>query len=102
MRPPDRPHPRLGQPEVLHLPFLDQLLDRPGDVLDRYVRVDAVLIIEIDRLDAEPLERALGHLPYVVEPAAEPHLLAVGIELEAEFRGDDYLPAERRERLTDH
>ena len=37
-----------GQPEVLHLALLDQVFHRTGDVLDRHVRVDAVLIEQID------------------------------------------------------
>ena len=36
--------PGFGQAEVLDLAFLDQLLHRAGHVLDRHVRVDAVLI----------------------------------------------------------
>ena len=45
---------------MLHHPFPDQVLHRAGDLLDRHVRVDAVLIVEVDRVDAEVLERALS------------------------------------------
>ena len=38
----------LRQPEVPHLPLLDQLLHRAGDILDRHGRVDPVLIEEVD------------------------------------------------------
>jgi hypothetical protein len=34
---------------VLDRPGVDELLDRSGDVLDRDVRVDAVLVEEIER-----------------------------------------------------
>ena len=36
---------RLGEPEVQHLPFVDQFLDRAGDILDRHVGIDAVLVL---------------------------------------------------------
>ena len=56
--PADRLHARLGEAEVLDLALPDQLLHRPGHVLDRHVRVDAVLIEQVDDVDLEPLERA--------------------------------------------
>ena len=68
----DRLHACLGQPEVPHLARVDQLLDRAGDVLDRDVRVDAVLVEQVDRVDPEPLQRgldaALDRLGAAVEP----------------------------------
>ena len=39
---------RLGQAEVLDLALGDQLLDGTGDVLDRDVGVDAVLVEQVD------------------------------------------------------
>jgi hypothetical protein len=47
---------RLGEAEVLHLAFPDQVFHRARHILDRHVRVDAVLIVKVDRLDPEPLE----------------------------------------------
>ena len=44
----DRLRARLGQAEVPHLARRDQVLDGAGDVLDRHVRVDAVLVEEVD------------------------------------------------------
>ena len=55
--------PASERPKCLTLPCLDQLLHRPGHVLDRHVRVDAVLIEQVDGVDPEPLERGLGDLP---------------------------------------
>ena len=46
---------RLGEPEVAHLPLLDELGHRADGLLDRRLEVDAVLVVEVDRLDAEPL-----------------------------------------------
>ena len=36
------------------------------------------------------------------QPTVQPGWLAVGIELEAKFCGDDYAPAKWRERFTDY
>ena len=83
---------------MFDLPGLDQLLDRPGDLLDGDVGVDAVLVVEVDRLDAESLERALGGVLDRVGPAAG--RLPIHVD-EAELGGDDDLAAERRERFAD-
>jgi hypothetical protein len=52
----DRPGGRLRHAEVLHLAGLDEVLDRARDVLDGHLRVDAVLVVEIDGVDAEPMQ----------------------------------------------
>jgi predicted thioesterase len=39
--------------------MLDQVLRRAGDVFDRHVRVNPVLIKRVDDIDLEPLKRAL-------------------------------------------
>ena len=44
----DRLHSGLGQAEVPDLALLDQILHRSRHVLDRHVRVDAVLVEEVD------------------------------------------------------
>ena len=53
---------RFGQPEVFDLALLNQLLHRPRHVFDGHVRINAMLIEELDRLDLEPLERAVDCL----------------------------------------
>ena len=63
MRAPDGLRAGLGQSEMLDLALADQVLHRAGDVLDRHVRVDAVLIEQIDGVGLEPLERGFGDLP---------------------------------------
>ena len=52
-------HARFGKAEVLHFAFLDQVFHRAGDVFDGHVRVDSMLIQQIDDVDSEALERAL-------------------------------------------
>src|SRR4051794_2975271 len=54
MRAADVLHARLRHPEVPHLAGLDQLLDGAGDVFDRDVRIDAVLVEQVDPVGAEP------------------------------------------------
>jgi hypothetical protein len=85
---------------MLDLAFLDQIPHRAGDLLDRHVRVNTVLVEQVDRVDPEPLERALDDLRDVLRPAIKPPLLAIGIELEAELGRDHDLLADRRKGFT--
>ncbi len=98
---PERLDASLREAEVPDLALGDQLLHRPGDILDRHVRVDAVLVVQVDGVDAQAPERALRHLPDVLRATVQ--LLPAGgrVEVEAELRGNHRLPAERRERLPD-
>ena len=43
----------LGQAEVPDLAGRDELLDRAGDVLDGHLRVDAVLVEQVDDVGAK-------------------------------------------------
>src|SRR5436189_3565915 len=98
MRAPDRLHACLGHAEVLHLPLLNQIFDHARDVLDRDCGIDAVLVVEIDHVGAEPLERALDTFSDDLGPAVL-SLLAVHV-LDAELGGDHHLFSERLERFT--
>src|SRR6478672_1591735 len=60
--PTDRLHACFRKAEVLDLTLLDQILHRAGDVFDRHVRVNSMLIEQVDDIDSEPLERALDGL----------------------------------------
>ena len=53
----DRLRAGLGQAEVLDLARLDQVLDRAGDVFDRHIRIDAVLVEQVDDVGPQALER---------------------------------------------
>ena len=93
----DRLRARFGQAEVLDLALLDQVLHRPRHVLDRHVRVDAVLVEQVDGVDPEPLERALGDLLDVLGPAVRgppPSVRRSGSDVEAELGGDHHLLTE--------
>jgi hypothetical protein len=90
--------PASEKAEVVDLACADQVLDRAGHVLDRHVRVDPVLVEQVDAVGLEPLERGVGDLPDPLRPAVHARL---GIPvLEAELGGDHYLVAERRQGLA--
>ena len=56
----DRLRRRLREPEVRTLPAVDELGHRADRLLDRRVRVDAVLVVEVDVVDAEALQRGVA------------------------------------------
>jgi hypothetical protein len=75
---------------VPRLSLSDEFLDGSRDVLDRHVRIDAVLVEQIDRLDAKAPQRAVDCPPNVLGPARDAVVLAgLGIDVEAELGGDD-------------
>ena len=78
-------HAGFGQAEVLHLALLNQVLHRSRDVFDRHVRVDAVLVEEVDGLDLEPLERRLGDLLDVRRPAVETRAVRPAVNVNPNF-----------------
>ena len=61
----DGPRRRFAKAEEADLPLLLQPRHLADRLLDRHVRVDAVLVVEVDRLDPEPLQArfagASGH-----------------------------------------
>ena len=60
MRAPNRVRRGLGEPEVPHLALLDELGHRADGVLDRRLGIDPVLVVEVDRVHAEALQRRLA------------------------------------------
>src|SRR6185369_17947789 len=92
---------RLREAEVLDLALGDQLLHGTGDIFDRYVRVDPVLIKKVDRLDAQPLQCRISHLADMLGTGVETVARAVRIDTEAELGRDHHLVAERRECLAE-
>jgi hypothetical protein len=78
-----------GQADVAHLALAHQLRHGAHRVLDRRLGIDPVLVVQVDRLDAEPLQRRLAGLANIVRPAAESHVVAVGLAHDAELRRHD-------------
>jgi hypothetical protein len=60
-----------GQPEVLDLAFANQVLHRTRDVFDRDVRIDTVLIEEVDPVGLEPFQRCVSDLADVRRTTVE-------------------------------
>jgi hypothetical protein len=98
----DRLRAGFGKTEVPHFALLDQLFHRGCHIFDWHVWINAVLIVQVDGLDLEPLEGALGHLSDVLRPTVE-HLLLISLtQFETKFGGDYDLFAEGLERFTDN
>ena len=94
----------LAEADVQHLALGDQLAHRPDGLLDRHVRVHAVLVVEVDAVGAEALERALDRAAHVLRAAvAHPGPLAVLVPYRAhpELGGDHVLVPPPGDRLAD-
>jgi len=81
----------LGEPEIADLALLDQPGHRSDGLLDRRFGIDAVLIIQIDRLDVQPLQTGLAGLHHVLGSPAHAHRLAAGRTHVSELRGQRHL-----------
>ena len=102
VRPPDGGRCGLGQAEIAHLALGHELAHRPDRLLNRGVGVDAVLVVEVDVVDAEPLQRAVAGLADVLGAAVDGALgRVVGVAHDAELGGDDRLVAAPGQRLAD-
>src|SRR6266404_1703308 len=97
---PDRLHTRFRKSEVPDLTFLNQIFHCSCHVFDRHVRINAMLIEEIDVVGVQSLERGFGHLLDVLGPTIHAHLLSLGTKFEAEFGCDHYLTAKGSERFA--
>jgi len=89
-----------GHPKVLHLALQNQILHRARHIFNRHVRVNAMLIEQINDIHFEPLERAFDGLFDVRRLAVQARRtrpVIAAAQIEAEFRGDDYLLAKWRE-----
>ena len=93
--------PASDRPKCFTLPCRDQVLHGAGDVLDRHVRVDPVLVEQVDVVDPEPLERGLDGASDVLGPAVEPPALAVALESKPNLVAITHPVADGRERLAD-
>ena len=86
----------LGKSEVLHFPLLDQVFHCACNLLDRHVGIDAVLVVEVNRIDSQPRERAFDNLLDVLGPAIQsaPSFPITRSRRPAELGCDHYLPSE--------
>ena len=91
----------LGEPEVADLAGLHELGHRADGVLDRDRLVDAVLVVEVDVVDPEPLERGVAGRADVVGGSVDADHAAVRESLVAELGGELDLVAPAGDRLAD-
>jgi len=75
----DGVHPGLGQADVADLALGDQLGQGADGVLDRGVGVDAVLVVQVDVVGAEPTQRTLDRGADVRGAAVEDTGAASGV-----------------------
>src|SRR5216684_7758240 len=98
MRPADCLGTRLRETEVQDLSFLNQILNGMRDIFDGHIWIDPVLVVEINAVGSEALQRFLDYFPDVPWLAVKSAALLV---VEAELRCDNDLVAERRECFSD-
>ena len=59
------------RPRYRTLPCCDQLGHRADGVLDRHLRVDPVLVVEVDHVDPQPAQAGLDPGADVLRPAVD-------------------------------
>ena len=82
----DGVHTGLGQPDVANLALGHQLGHSADGVLDRSVRVDPVLVVQVDVVGAEALQGALDRGADVGRAAVEDAGPASGVRHQPELR----------------
>src|SRR6059058_907763 len=82
----DRCRPGLGQADVADLALGHQFGEGADGVLDGRVRVDSVLVVEVDAVGTEPLQGALDGSPDVRGAAVEHSGATAAMGDEAELR----------------
>src|SRR5206468_6891015 len=87
----DRRRRRLGESEVPHLARVDELFHRSDRLLDRRLIVDAMLVVEIDVVDAEPLEARVTGFAHVLGAPTDAEKGSVLAAPVAELRREDDL-----------
>src|SRR5579875_3088852 len=99
-RTPDVLRARLGEPQVAHLTGPDELRHRADGFFDRDRGIDAMQIIKVDHIDAEPPQRSLARRPHVIRAPAET-APAGGIESATELARQDDPVATPADRASD-
>src|SRR6202034_1034401 len=76
-----------GQSEMADFSLAHEIGQGADGVLDRRLRIDPMLVIEVDRLDSEPLEARVARLAHVSGVAPDRKESALRTADGAEFRG---------------
>ena len=90
-----------GQAKVTHLAGLYQLRHGAHRFLDGDFRIDAVLVVQIDVIDAETLETGIAGLTHVLGCSIDAEGRAVGTARNAEFGGEHDFVAARFQYLPE-
>src|SRR6185312_2656780 len=100
----DRAGACFGEAEEANLALGAKILDDAGDVLHRHVRVDAVLVVEIDVVGAEALQAALDGAADLLGAAVDVAAMRTGllVDIPAELGRDQDLVAHAGKRFADH
>src|SRR6185436_5026161 len=97
----DRFRRRFRQAEISHLAGLHELRHRADGVFDRRLRIHAMLVVEIDGLHAETLQRRVAGAPDVLWPPVDTEELAVLRSDVPELRRKHDLAASIADRTAD-
>ena len=89
MRAADRLEAGFGQAVMKHLALSNQILQGSGHVLDGHLRIDAMLVEQVNAVGSQAPQLGLDHLPDVFGPAVSStaSLTRLLIDVEAELGG---------------
>src|SRR5208283_5384837 len=96
----DRLSTRLRHAEMLYLALCNEIFHGPGDVFHRHVRVNTVLIEQIDDVGPEALQSRVCHFANTFRPAVQS--VRRNPVFETELGRDDNFLAEGLQCLADH
>ena len=91
----------LGESEIAHLALSDELGHGADGLFDRHRLVDAVLVVEVDVLDTEALQRGFAGGVHVLGPSVDADPAAVLAAHVAELGGEHDRVAAPRDGATD-
>ena len=78
------------------------VLHRAGDILNRHIRIDPMLIEKVNGLDSKALKRPFDCLPDALRLAGHAAVLpGLRIDVEAEFGRDDHLVPDWTQSFAD-
>src|SRR5918995_3433258 len=81
----------LRDTQEAYLPGLKELLHRAPSLLYGYLRIYPMLVVEVDVIHPEPLQRVLAGLPHIIWFAVHTQEATVLASLVAELGGKSYL-----------
>src|SRR5215475_8127853 len=88
VRPPDGVRTGLAKAEMAYLALLDQTRHGADSLLDRNIGIDPVDVVEVDHVDAEPLEARIAGDRDIVGLSIDATALPAGAADIAELAGN--------------